>query len=176
MRQLKVFLELFPSWQFPPWARNSPPTRSQCCPLISHYPLYFKSIVNYLQNALSLSCYKWAALGRLKFPWLKDLLLHGVKTVLPLLLLLIGPSGSILFHSSMCSLYFSHSFSFKNCTATRVNFIFWSLLKKKWSHGDAEKAADECKEPYGPFASALFIMALSLASLWKILNVTGERM
>lgn len=29
--------------------------RSRCCPLISHYPLCFKSIVNYLQKALFLS-------------------------------------------------------------------------------------------------------------------------
>lgn len=102
-------------------------SRSQSYLLISHYPLYFKSIVNYLQNALSLSCYKWAALGRLKFARLKDLVLHRVKTVLPLLLR-IGPSVCAVPHCNVFTWFFSQ-FLVQHDTVTVLCFFinyYWA--------------------------------------------------
>lgn len=42
------------------------------CPLISHYPLCFKSIANYLQKALFFKLEKWTAQDRQTFAWQKD--------------------------------------------------------------------------------------------------------
>lgn len=51
--------------QYPNCAPSSQETAggSRCCPLISHSPLWFKSIVNYLQNAHFLSS-KWSGQRR----------------------------------------------------------------------------------------------------------------
>lgn len=91
---------------------------SRCCPLIAHYPLCFKSIVNYFKKrSLLIQLEKWTAWGRQKFVWQKDWVLCRVKSVLPPLLL-IGPllsfsEASIPF-CTVPTLHFSrpHHFNF----------------------------------------------------------------
>lgn len=123
---------VFPPHQFSHCTLASQAGRGRCGLLISHYPLYFKSIVNYLPKALFLKLEKWTAQDRPRFAWQKYSVLCRVKTALPPLLL-IGPSvflseAAIPFCTAP-PLHFSqpHNFHFSSRRETKIFMHNFSL-------------------------------------------------
>lgn len=114
---------------------------SWCCPLISHYPLCFKSIVNYLQkkkkkSSLLIQLEKWTARGRQKFAWQGIQCYAGWKLSSHHCYLLAHqcPSQKLAFHFALhrhfLSLY--HTFSISHVSAdthrdTNIHAQFLSI-------------------------------------------------
>lgn len=94
--------------------------KSRYCPLISHYPPCFKSIVNYIHKCSSYPAGEVDSRGWIKFARQWNSVLRRVKTVLPLLIL-IGPSASLLEPEvPFCTSWALHF--------SPTHFSFWVLI------------------------------------------------
>ena len=130
------------------WISRCTPTsqatagESRYCPLISHHPPRFESIVNYLCKCSSYPTGEVDSTGQAKYVWQQNSVILEVETVHPLLLP-IGPSVSLLEVGSpfctMQALHFSPThFSFlmlpQTSTHTHTNiheqFLCCSLAKR----------------------------------------------